>query len=202
MKTEIIGLIAIAIPIFMIGKTVAKKSFWKIFLLLAIVGLNSCKKLQDTPQPIKITQTHNDTVPDKSFVGIILGIDSVQTDETLLEFNKSASQGYSIMEDARYLQGFGLISLSSLIGSDPMAINTQPFSDQLRVRLNVNTRNDGSFYLKISRMSMPDYVDVWLKDNYLRDSLSLRTGNYQFQVLHNDTSTFGKNRFVVYFKGK
>lgn len=167
-------------------------------LAIILVTFTSCKKLQDTPTPV--TKPITDTVPDNSSAHIQLFVDSVQTDETDLVFNKTSSFGYNPNEDARYLQGFGLVSMSSLIGNDPMAINTQPFSESAAIRLRVSTRNDGAFGIKISRLDMPAHIAIWLKDKTLRDSVDLRQGNYHFNILHSDTTTFGTGRFEVYFK--
>jgi hypothetical protein len=50
-----------------------------------------------------------------------------------------------------------------------------------------------AYYLR----GFPQDIHIWCKDNYLKDSVDLRKGNYEFIVDHADTNQFGKKRFEI-----
>jgi len=43
----------------------------------------------------------------------------------------------------------------------------------------------------------PQDIHIWCKDNYLKDSVDLRKGNYKFTVDKADTNQWGMKRFVI-----
>lgn len=137
------------------------------------------------------------SIPDSAWVKIKFGLDSVQTDETVLVFAKASSALYTPGEDAPYLQGFGLVSLSSLSSDNiKLAINYTPLYSN---RLFVGARNSGSYFLKITSFSkIPTDVDILLADK--TDTVNLRKGGYKFQISTSDTTTFGANRFKLIIK--
>jgi hypothetical protein len=40
-------------------------------------------------------------------------------------------------------------------------------------------------------------MHIFCKDNYLKDSLDLRKGNYNFTIDNADANSFGKKRFQI-----
>ena len=183
-------------------------------LLLSLAGvmfLGACKQSgENTPSPATpstpaippATQpaaAQADTVPDGAMVKIMLQLDSVSLDETIVEFKHSASENYSNSQDAIYFQGFGNGSLSSVThdGVD-CAIQTLSFKPGKAIPLRVIAKHDGVYTLKTSFTKMlPRCKDLWLKDAYRKDSLNIRIWNYRFDVIRSDTNSYGAGRFSL-----
>ncbi|MEO6849356.1 MAG: hypothetical protein ABI203_08455 [Mucilaginibacter sp.] len=180
-----------------------KKIYWS---MLATILLFSCKKETDllpkapSTTNLNIAAAKFDTIPDKAWLKIVLGKDSINTDETAFIFNHLSNTNYNANDDARYLQGYGEVSLESISTNGiGLAINTLPYQAGMSVPLNIHTKTDGTYFLNMSyERNLPDYIHVWLKDNYRKDSLDLSTGKtYNFSVLKADTSSFGSKRFKI-----
>jgi len=188
-----------------------KKLFISTFILLSMAA---CQKeeiiLPKAPTiaassahgPAVVAQVNKDTIPDNSAFKIKLVKDSINSDETMLSFDHSASRQYSSNNDAPYLQGFGQVSLAS-VSSDgvDLAINEVPYSPGMSIGLDVRARADGAYQLQISyQHNIPATIQIWLKDNYLKDSVNVCLKKYSFKVITADTSSFGKNRFRLVLK--
>jgi trimeric autotransporter adhesin len=181
----------------------------KLTLFSAVLlSLAACKKAEDTLPKVSMKVTKNiilpkiDTIPDNAMLKIKLCKDSVNTDETTLVFNHTASISFSYNNDALYFTGFGEASLASISadGKD-MAIYSLPYTPEMSIGLDVRGKTDGAYLLKISHKSkMPSTIQVWLKDNYLKDSIDICKGNYHFDIVKADTNSFGKRRFNITFK--
>lgn len=181
----------------------------KLTLLSAILfSLAACKKAEDVLPKVATGVTKNvlppkiDTVPDHAMIKVKLCKDSVNTDETTLVFNHLASANFCSDNDALYFNGFGKVSLASISadGKD-MAIYSLPYTPQMSVGLDVRTKTDGTYLLKVSDESkIPSNIQVWLKDSYLKDSVDVCKGNYSFSVAKADTNSFGKRRFSIILK--
>ena len=157
-----------------------------------------------TVAPVSVTpvKTSTDTIPDNAYFKIKLGVDSTNTDETLIMFDRSATLDYSGMNDARYFSGFGKVSLASIShdGVD-ISIKSLPYTPGMSIALDVKAKTDGAYFLKMSyEANMPSGVQVLLKDTYLKDSVDVRKGNYNFNIVKADTSSFGRNRFKIVVK--
>jgi hypothetical protein len=182
-----------------------------ILLIFTIIFLASCKKdIEIIPKIPKITTSSSaavvnaDTIADHAAFKIKLVKDSINSDETMIIFNKASKTTYSADEDALYLMGYGQESLSSLSsdGRD-LVFNNSPYTPGMSIRLDVKAQSDGPFSLQLSyQIKLPANLQVWLKDNYLKDSVDVRTTNYKFNVVKADTSSFGKNRFKLIIKEK
>ena len=177
-----------------------------LLMLLVTAALSSCQKdVTDVPVPVKqaeikvVLSATPDTIPDGGAFKIKMQKDSSAIDETAVIFNKTASPAFSNTSDAVYFPGFGIGSLAS-VTSDGIscAIQKTPFTPGKTVRLNVNAKSNGIYILKLSYLNkIPQNVNVWLMDSYMKDSLDMRVGNYAFQVIKSDTTTFGKGRFKI-----
>lgn len=145
-----------------------------------------------------------DTIPDKAMLKIKLVKDSSNYDETMFMFNHTAKPAYNVDYDSPYMDGFGQESLASLSSDNhDLVVNTLPYSQGLSVALDVNTNADGAFALQLSYLkSVPSDIQVFIKDNHLKDSVDLRTGVYKFNVVKSDAATYGANRFTVVFRNK
>jgi trimeric autotransporter adhesin len=184
------------------------------FALIIMLPLAACKKeatdavvnVQSTsPAPAKkVTTITNspvsaDTLADRSMVNVAMVLDSTNSDETALLFVKTANPAYDGKEDGKYFQGFGLESLASLTSDGiPVAINARPYTPGQPIPLYVGARNNGSYFFRISyERTIPGNMQVWIRDNLVRDSLNLRNGNYAFTINKADSTSFGSNRFQL-----
>ena len=179
-------------------------------LSVVLFSLAACNKAENILPKLSMKVTKNivlpkiDTIPDNAMLKIKLCKDSVNTDETTLIFNHSASTRFSYDDDALYFTGFGQVSMASIStdGKD-MAIYSLPYTPGMSIGLDARTKTDGAYLLKISyENKMPSNIQVWLKDNYLKDSVDVCKGNYNFNVAKADTNSFGKRRFKLTFKVK
>lgn len=173
-----------------------------ILLLGALIAFNSCRK-EDEQYPAKLTSTdkggHTDTIPDKATFKLKLSKDTINYDETLFDFNHTASADFDFNVDAAYFPGFGQVSLASITsdGKD-LAIYELPYEPGMSVGLNIHAKADGIYHMGISyERSIPPFLEIWIKDAYEKDSLNLCKGDYSFRVATTDTNTFGSKRFTL-----
>ena len=135
------------------------------------------------------------------YLRLQLAADSVNTDDMLLRFNKSAITSFNPDLDGPYKLGMGKVSLASL-SSDHMqlAINTRALPKTTdTIPLTVSATADGIYSLNMkSLVGVPQLYDIWLMDSYKKDSLDMRhNATYSFNVLKADTNTFGSKRFSL-----
>jgi trimeric autotransporter adhesin len=135
------------------------------------------------------------------YLRLQLAKDTINTDDILIRFNHDACTAYDPSEDARYLPGFGVVSLSSLSSDHvQLAISVQPLPKTAEtLGLTVNVKADGNYSLNMKNMAgIPQLFDVWLMDAYKKDLLDMRHNTtYSFDVLKSDTNTFGSGRFAL-----
>lgn len=131
---------------------------------------------------------------------IQLAKDSINKDETVLLFSNSASNAYVQNEDALYLKGSGVVSLSNRSADNtPLAINQLPFPKQTQViPLNMAVTSAGAYQLNLTEASnIPKKYDVWLMDAYIKDSLDIKNNPaYSFKTT-SDAATSGASRFSI-----
>jgi hypothetical protein len=67
------------------------------------------------------------------------------------------------------------------------------------IGLNVNTTVGGAYQLKIAAIkSIPDLFDIWLKDDYLKDSLDVKHNpTYNFSIDLKDAASHDPKRFSL-----
>ncbi|MFD0748666.1 T9SS type A sorting domain-containing protein [Mucilaginibacter calamicampi] len=128
--------------------------------------------------------------------------DSANYDVTLLRFSNDYNENYLNTEDADDLSANGQTVFLGAMTADKKLVGTasQPLNKKrTSVSLSVNDNASGLFTLnKISLDNIPEKYDVWLKDNYKKDSLDLRANStYNFNIDKNNAATFGDSRFEV-----
>ena len=144
----------------------------------------------------------HDTIPDNAVLKFKLFRDSLIYDETAICFKHSAGLAYNLQVDAPYLAGFGQLSFASISSNGrDLAIYTLPYTQGMAVRFDLHAKTDGICKVMMSYESaIPADIHIWLKDNYLKDSVDVSKGNYSFNVSQLDTNSFGKNRLEVILK--
>ncbi|HTD99795.1 MAG TPA: T9SS type A sorting domain-containing protein [Mucilaginibacter sp.] len=132
-----------------------------------------------------------------------LSKDSISTDEIVVRLNDKANAAYSNTEDAEDMGGISAeVSLSALSTDGvKLAITSVPLpkkSPQI-VALFTDATAAGSYKLKLTQVSnLPAIYDVWLKDNFKHDSLSISTTPvYGFTIDKTKPTTFGDSRFQL-----
>jgi hypothetical protein len=130
-----------------------------------------------------------------------LAKDSINKDETIILFNSAANSTYVKNEDALYLKGTGVVSISNMSAdSKALAINQIPFPKQnQKIKLNVTATGDGIYSLNLTEVkNIPQLYDVWLMDAYKKDSLDIKHNpTYNFNVITKDTASTSANRFTL-----
>lgn len=127
--------------------------------------------------------------------------DSVVDDYCGIYFNSNASVNYDD-DDAQDLDGASAQVYMSSFSADGVrtAINHLPdYKNGAEIKLYVNSAATGLYKLKLEGIrNMDPLYDIWLKDNFIKDSLNLRLYNtYNFNVNKTDTASFGANRFKL-----
>jgi hypothetical protein len=188
-----------------------KRLIFTLFIF-AIVSLTSCQKDAVTPAN---QQTQGNSIATRfkalnqyaintavtGFLRVVLAKDAVNNDDILIVFDPNTSPAYVFNEDARYFQGFSLVSFSSMSSDGiPLTVDKRPFpATSTAIGLNVNARASDIYTLNLTVVdSIPANYDIWLMDAYKRDSIEFRHNpTYSFSLNLADTSSFGSNRFSL-----
>ncbi len=129
--------------------------------------------------------------------------DSINYDDIVISFNSSASSKYNSSEDAEYLAGANALQGLSSISNDgiKLSINSLPLPKQTQqvIKLDASVKTSGIYTLQRTAIdALPAIYQVWLMDNYKKDSLDIRNNStYAFNVNFSDTSTYGSDRFSI-----
>lgn len=132
-----------------------------------------------------------------------LYIDQDNYDDIAIGFNSGASETYDFNEDSEYLPGINAAEGLACFSSDGvrLSINLLPLPQRAPgvIRLDVEAQSSGPITLKRTELdSLPKNYQLWLVDNYKKDSIDLRVdSNYAFTINKSDTATFGAWRFKV-----
>jgi hypothetical protein len=141
------------------------------------------------------------TTPTDRHLRLQLSKDSINKDETVIVLNAAASTAYVQSEDALYLQGSGVLSLSNMSGDNKaLAISQMPLPKQSQtINLNVYAESDGLYQLNMTEVkNIPFLYDVWLMDAYKQDSLDIKNNpTYNFNVSNSDAASISPNRFSL-----
>jgi len=136
-------------------------------------------------------------------IRIQMRMDSINTDDMVLNFRDDAKAAYDFQEDAPYRIGNGKVSMASISADNvALAINKLPFVIKGQtIGLKVGALADGTYSLNLKDIKgIPHLFAVWVRDNYLKDSTNLSKGPYTFSIAKADTNSFGSKRFVLVIK--
>jgi hypothetical protein len=173
----------------------------KKLILLALIPLAfaACQKAETTPS--NAITVSKDTIPDGARIKVQLVMDSIVNDEIAIVFNHTFHNYYTLSNsEDETVPGAGTKLNIFALSSDGIAliVDGVPYTPGMAIPLDVFAKNSGPFLFKISYLlNIPSSTHIWCRDNYLKDSLDLRTGNYHFNIDNADTSSFGKNRFKI-----
>ncbi|MFI5161469.1 MAG: hypothetical protein ACHQHN_09335 [Sphingobacteriales bacterium] len=176
-----------------------------ILLSVILFSFVACKKeplVAPAPAPLKyadVAALKKDTIPDKAAFKVELVKDHDNYDETMFIFDKTSSLNYNADVDAEYFTGFGQESLSSIsTDGTNLAIYRLPYRSGMAIGLDINVQADGAYTLDLSyEKNIPANVHVWLKDNYLKDSVDVCAKKYTFKVVKADPNSYGNQRFQL-----
>ena len=135
-----------------------------------------------------------------SYLRVQLKQDVENRDDALVFFRPDASADFVVNEDAEYLRGNNLVSLSTRSADNvSLAINQLPYPlKTLIIPLNVTIAGDGAYELSTPEVNnIAQAYNIWLKDALLKDSV-LVTNNttYSFNALAANINTYD-NRFSL-----
>lgn len=124
--------------------------------------------------------------------------------EVLIGFNSTSTDNYNGQEDDSYFSGFSATQNLWLTSIDNVKLVSKwmalPNATQSKtIKLNVSATASGQFTLTRTELkAIPDLYDIWLMDNYKKDSLDIKHNTtYVFDLDLADTNSFGSNRFRV-----
>jgi hypothetical protein len=137
-----------------------------------------------------------------SFIRVRLTLDSLNHDNVVMVFRDGTNEKYIADEDGIDMGGSGSLESLSALSSDniSLAVSAMPLPKTRRViPLSVDATSSGLYSLGINEIkNMPAITQVWLKDNWKKDSLNLRLyPTYNFNIDKNDAATYGNNRFQI-----
>ncbi len=136
-------------------------------------------------------------------VGLKMVTDSSNYDDIMISFNSTASPKFNTSEDAIYVAGTSAMEGLSSLSEDnvKLSINTLPLPAQSSqiIKLNVTAVKSGQYtFQRTALKAIPQIYDVWLMDNYKKDSLDIRNNStYSFNVDLSNPATFGNGRFTL-----
>jgi hypothetical protein len=135
------------------------------------------------------------------YLRIELFKDSLNKEDVLVFFKNNAQTTYSVNEDAQYLKGNSIVNISTRSSDNVnLAINQQAFPQKRQIiPLNVTITTNGIYKLNMPDIkNIPSMYDVWLLDNYKKDSLDVKNNpSYSFIASVTDTNSFGSKRFSL-----
>ena len=135
------------------------------------------------------------------YMRLQMAMDTVNSDETIISFDKSTKALFDVKEDALYRVGSGKVSISSISADKKsLAVNRMPLSQKIvTIPLNVSATANGTYSLNMNSIKgIPQLYDIWLMDAYRNDSLDMRhNSTYRFDVIKTDTASFGAYRFKL-----
>lgn len=132
---------------------------------------------------------------------------SVEKDSTHLDnigiFFKDGWDAKYDDEDGADLDGLAATVFLSSYSSDSVriALNKLPklAADKTIVPLFMSANTDGLYtFKKVNIANIPAYYTVYLKDNYIQDSLDItHNSTYSFNLNHADKASYGRHRFQL-----
>jgi hypothetical protein len=129
--------------------------------------------------------------------------DSLNLDGVAIVLAKGISPTFDKDKDTEDLGGSGALESLSVLSSDSVQISIHrhplPGKNQETVRLLADATASGPYKLKITDLKdLPDLYDVWLKDNFLKDSVNIKTlPEYNFNIDKGNSATFGVDRLQL-----
>ena len=135
------------------------------------------------------------------YIRLQLAKDSINSDESIIRFDKSSTTAFNPINDAMYRTGTGAVSISTISSDNvPLAISQVPFpknKQTLAIPLKIGASADGNYQLKLTAINqVPMLYDIWLVDTYKKDSVDLRKSPlYNFAIAKADSNSFGSARF-------
>jgi hypothetical protein len=137
-------------------------------------------------------------------IRLSLSKDTTSKSEILIGFNPGSNKKYNQKEDDLYFSGQHAPQAMWVTSADSFKVVskwlTLPKANQPdTANVTVSALTSGQYTLTRSELkAVPALYDLWLMDNYKKDSLDIRhNSTYIFNIDLNDTASFGKNRFKV-----
>jgi hypothetical protein len=139
-----------------------------------------------------------------SYLRMILVTDTLNNDDIVIGFNSTSSTKFNGDEDAQFIPGSFSVQSIAVITSDSIKTSAKwvplpPNNFNQVINLNVTAKATGTYtFRRTDFKAIPQLYEVWLMDNYKKDSLDIRNNTtYVFDINLADTASYGNNRFKV-----
>lgn len=130
--------------------------------------------------------------------------DTTSKFEVLIGFNSKLNNNYNEDTDDLYFNGQNPAQSMSLYSADKVRLVSKWLAfpkAKLADTVKINVRASASGQYKITRSdlkSIPNLYQIWLMDNYKKDSLDIKhNADYVFDLNLADTNSYGARRFQV-----
>jgi len=167
----------------------------------ALTFTESNKVSAQVPAASLLLATAPSTTPTIEYLRIQLYQDSLNKEDALVFFNNNASNNFVQDEDGEYFRGESKVNISTQSADNvALAINQLPHLQGRQViPLNINISTDGQYQINLTEIkNIPDVYDIYLVDNYKKDSLDLRKYSfYGFAATVSDQNSYGSGRFSL-----
>ncbi len=140
----------------------------------------------------------------KSYMRLKLITDSINNDDIVIGFRGTSATTFNENEDSEFMPGNGAPEGLASLTSDNIKASVKwlPLpkgNNNQKIKLFANVAGSGLYTFKMTDLKeLPVIYNVWLMDNYKKDSLDIRANNtYAFNADISDTASFGSNRFSI-----
>lgn len=129
--------------------------------------------------------------------------DSLNQDGVAIVLVKDVSPAFDKDKDTEDLGGSGALESLSVLSSDSVqvSINRRPLPGKTdeTIRLFADATATGPYQLKLTDLNnLPDLYEVWLKDNFSKDSVNIKAHpEYDFTIDKSNSATFGPDRLQL-----
>ncbi|WP_413667186.1 T9SS type A sorting domain-containing protein [Mucilaginibacter sp. Mucisp86] len=153
--------------------------------------------------PIAATSVSEPVSQPSPVMHLLLEKDEANFDGVALVFDKWATANFDKNKDAEDLGGNGALESFSALTSDGVKTSIHhrplPGKTQATIPLFADATTSGPYKIKLTDVKdLPAIYEVWLKDNFTKDSVDLKHNNaYSYNIDKSIAATFGKDRFQL-----
>ncbi|SEN49114.1 hypothetical protein SAMN05192574_103323 [Mucilaginibacter gossypiicola] len=136
-------------------------------------------------------------------IHLLLEKDTANFDGVALVFDSWATANFNKDKDAEDLGGIGALESFSALTSDSVKTSIHhlplPGKTQGIIPLFADATTSGPYKIKLTDIKdMPALYEVWLKDNFTKDSVDLKAHpDYSFNIDKSNNASFGVNRLQL-----
>jgi len=152
---------------------------------------------------IAAASTSEAVVQQSPVMHLLLEKDTANFDGVALVFDKWATANFDKNKDAEDLGGIGALESFSALTSDSVKTSIHhlplPGKNKEIIPLFADATTSGPYKIKLTDVKyLPALYEVWLKDNFTKDSVDLKAHpDYNFNIDKSNSASFGVNRLQL-----